>query len=152
MLYFFPIAHDRLPGAMHGGPKMAVLFTCTVCNTRSARQFSKQSYEEGVVLIRCPGCDNLHLFAVRVGSLSNMREAVVQPLFSRQSTCFSCLSLTLRGMVCAQDRLGWFDDESVDIETIMREKGEEVGWVTSAEGVEFVNSSGDGEQPPSPEP
>jgi protein import protein ZIM17 len=50
---------------MHGGQKMAVVFTCTVCNTRSARQFTKKSYEEGVVLIRCPGCDNLHLFAVR---------------------------------------------------------------------------------------
>jgi len=54
----------RLPGAMHGGPKMAVIFTCTVCDTRSARQFTKDSYENGVVLIRCPGCDNLHLFAV----------------------------------------------------------------------------------------
>jgi hypothetical protein len=50
---------------MHGGQKMAVVFTCTVCNTRSARQFTKKSYDEGVVLIRCPGCDNLHLFAVR---------------------------------------------------------------------------------------
>lgn len=90
-------------GTQHGGPKMMIAFTCTVCETRSTRQFSKSSYEESVVLIRCPGCNNLHLIA---------------------------------------DRLGWFDDESVDIETIMREKGEEVGWVTSSDGLEFGLDAG----------
>jgi hypothetical protein len=50
-----------------------------------ARTFSKFSYKKGVVLIRCAGCDSLHLIA---------------------------------------DNLGWFRDEGVNIEQIMKEKGE----------------------------
>mmetsp|Transcript_29311 Transcript_29311/g.54876 ORF Transcript_29311/g.54876 Transcript_29311/m.54876 type:complete len:85 (-) Transcript_29311:701-955(-) len=76
--------------------RMLIAFTCTVCNTRSARTFSKKSYEEGVVIVTCPGCKNHHLIA---------------------------------------DRLGWFDDASVDITTIMQEKGEEVVYIRDADGV-----------------
>ena len=43
------------------------------------------AYYQGVVLVRCPGCNNLHLVA---------------------------------------DRLGYFEDNSVDIEAIAREQGE----------------------------
>ena len=56
---------EEIIGAKHGGPKMVIVFTCTVCDERSMRTFTKKSYEEGVVLIRCPKCDNLHLIAVR---------------------------------------------------------------------------------------
>jgi len=38
-------------------------FSCTVCNVRVAKTFSKQTYEKGVVIIRCDGCSNLHLIA-----------------------------------------------------------------------------------------
>mmetsp|Transcript_14732 Transcript_14732/g.20628 ORF Transcript_14732/g.20628 Transcript_14732/m.20628 type:complete len:208 (+) Transcript_14732:96-719(+) len=75
--------------------RLLMAFTCTVCNVRSARMFSKKSYEEGVVIITCPGCKNNHLIA---------------------------------------DRLGWFDDESIDIESIMREKGEEVVFIKDIDG------------------
>ena len=47
---------------------------------------SKHSYEKGVVLVRCPGCQNLHLIA---------------------------------------DRLGWFEDDSWDVEKILKERGEQ---------------------------
>ncbi|KAL2642303.1 hypothetical protein R1flu_009890 [Riccia fluitans] len=46
---------------------LAMLFTCTVCETRSAKTMSRASYETGVVIVRCPGCKNLHLIADRYG-------------------------------------------------------------------------------------
>lgn len=42
-------------------------FTCNKCETKQARTFSKDSYTKGVVLLRCGGCDNLHLIADNLG-------------------------------------------------------------------------------------
>eukprot|EP00249_Psilotum_nudum_P005965 c19361_g1_i1 orf=90-743(+) len=55
------------------GPKvstrrnLAILFTCKVCQTRSAKTMSRDSYEKGIVIVRCGGCENLHLIADRFG-------------------------------------------------------------------------------------
>jgi len=65
----------------------ALAFTCGVCEGRSVKKISKRAYHHGVVLVRCGGCNNLHLIA---------------------------------------DNLKWFGDETINIEQIMREKGEEV--------------------------
>ena len=44
-------------------------YTCAVegCDTKQARTFSKDSYEKGVVLVRCEGCNSLHLIADNLG-------------------------------------------------------------------------------------
>jgi protein import protein ZIM17 len=52
-----------LPGAQKGGKKLAIVFTCTICNTRSAKQFTEKAYKYGVVMAMCPGCNNKHLIA-----------------------------------------------------------------------------------------
>ena len=53
-----------IPGAtLSPGDKMVMLYTCKVCEVRSARVISKAAYQEGVVLVRCPGCLKLHLVA-----------------------------------------------------------------------------------------
>ncbi|XP_015368624.1 PREDICTED: DNL-type zinc finger protein-like [Diuraphis noxia] len=47
--------------------KMQISFTCTVCNTRNTRRFSKLSYEKGIVIVECDGCRNNHLIADNLG-------------------------------------------------------------------------------------
>ena len=56
-----------VPGVQTAGDKMIIMFTCTVCDTRSARKISKQAYTEGIVMVRCGGCNNRHLIADRLG-------------------------------------------------------------------------------------
>lgn len=43
--------------------KMRLVFTCKKCNTRNDKLMSKHSYEKGIVLVRCDGCEKLHLIA-----------------------------------------------------------------------------------------
>lgn len=41
-------------------PRLSLTFTCSVpdCSHRSTHEFSKASYEKGVVLVQCPNCKN----------------------------------------------------------------------------------------------
>lgn len=43
------------------------MFTCNVCQERAIRSFTKNAYENGVVLIKCQGCQNVHLIADNLG-------------------------------------------------------------------------------------
>lgn len=46
---------------------LTLVFTCRVCKTRAARQFSHHAYTKGIVILQCPGCDNNHLIADNLG-------------------------------------------------------------------------------------
>ncbi|KEP66302.1 UNVERIFIED_CONTAM: DNL zinc finger protein [Hammondia hammondi] len=44
-----------------------LLFTCKPCGKRSVKKFSKRAYHHGVVIIKCPHCESLHLIADHLG-------------------------------------------------------------------------------------
>lgn len=66
--------HSCLPSAINenkpenpNSGKMQIIFTCTVCDTRNKRMFSKISYEKGIVIVECDGCGSNHLIADNLG-------------------------------------------------------------------------------------
>lgn len=46
---------------------LTLIFTCNICEKRSARQFSHHAYTKGVVIIQCPGCEKYHLISDHLG-------------------------------------------------------------------------------------
>lgn len=48
-------------------PKMQLMFTCKVCNTRNSKTIDKLAYKKGVIIVRCDGCSNNVVFSVISG-------------------------------------------------------------------------------------
>lgn len=58
----------RAPGEIDFRKRQLVMmFTCVQCEVRSAKAFSKEAYQRGVVMIECPGCGGRHLIADHLG-------------------------------------------------------------------------------------
>ncbi|KAI3987293.1 hypothetical protein MKX01_003043 [Papaver californicum] len=60
----YSVASSLKTSARHD---LAMVFTCKVCETRSVKTASRESYDKGVVVARCDGCNNFHLIADRLG-------------------------------------------------------------------------------------
>jgi protein import protein ZIM17 len=45
---------------------LIMMFTCKVCDTRSAKTMTRDTYDNGIVIVRCPRCQKLHLIADRL--------------------------------------------------------------------------------------
>lgn len=58
-----------------GAGKLLIGFTCKVCNMRSHRTMSKQSYQRGIVLVECGGCKSRHVIADHLGWFEQRGEA-----------------------------------------------------------------------------
>lgn len=61
------VQNGQKPQENETSGKMQIIFTCTVCNTKNSRRFSKVSYEKGIVIVECDGCSNNHLIADNLG-------------------------------------------------------------------------------------
>ena len=46
---------------------LLMLYTCGTCDARSAKAFSRRSYERGVVIVDCGSCGARHLIADHLG-------------------------------------------------------------------------------------
>ena len=107
---------DRSSGHVPG--HYQIMFTCNVCETRSSKRISKQAYYNGVVVIRCSGCDNLHLIADNLGWLGQEKKFV-----------FIILYIWVIVLLCYYHR---------NIEDILAEKGEAVTKLKYKDIVELV--------------
>ena len=47
--------------------ELMLAFTCCKCDTRAVKRFTKHSYEQGIVIVQCPGCNGHHLIADNLG-------------------------------------------------------------------------------------
>lgn len=48
-------------------PKLALKYKCNICGHQNSHTFSKESYESGVVIVQCQGCNSHHLVADNLG-------------------------------------------------------------------------------------
>ncbi|KAL7067004.1 DNL zinc finger domain-containing protein [Cryptosporidium serpentis] len=64
---------NSIRGTTNHGPEGTYILSCKCnkCQNPIIKKFSKHSYHNGVVIIRCDGCNNLHLIADHLGWFGN---------------------------------------------------------------------------------
>lgn len=123
---------------------MAIVYTCKVCNTRSAQTFSKVSYEREVVIARCPGCNNLHLVADNKGWFGDHRN-IEELMASRGETVTRGGSLTPEKLQRLQTE---FTRIRLEREALKQEKREVAEGQQPQSQQDQMDMSANGSEPP----
>ncbi|GFO17712.1 Dnl-type Zinc finger protein-like [Plakobranchus ocellatus] len=63
-------------------PKMGIMYKCKICGSRNAQSFSKKSYEEGVVIVKCSNCKNNHLIADNLGWFKEVKGRNIEEILA----------------------------------------------------------------------
>jgi mitochondrial protein import protein ZIM17 len=101
---------NDIPGSKAGSSrKLVIVFTCAVCETRSMKQFSESA---PVAIVRCPGCQNLHLLVDRLGWFEDDEHGktfdIIQQVQNKKSIHTNddgVLELTLEELVGSKEKV-----------------------------------------------
>ncbi|KAI8778941.1 uncharacterized protein LOC106053837 [Biomphalaria glabrata] len=63
-------------------PRLAILYKCKVCGTRNNHTCDKQSYQEGVVIVKCSHCKNNHLIADNLGWFKDVNKRNIEEILA----------------------------------------------------------------------
>jgi len=74
-------------------PSRYIEFNCSICSEKVAQSFHKPANEKGVVIIRCSGCQNLHLIS---DNFIGYSERGVEDLARSRSECL----ISKHGLPC----------------------------------------------------
>lgn len=84
--------------------KLAIVFTCGKCDTRTIKQFSRSSYEQGVVLARCPGCEKYHVLADHKGWFGE--KGTIEDILAERGESITSLTDEDKGLISPDELAG----------------------------------------------
>lgn len=64
--------------------KLQMIFTCNKCGTRAVKSFTKNAYQNGVVIVTCPGCEARHLIADNLGWFGPSDESNIEKILAKK--------------------------------------------------------------------
>lgn len=64
--------------------KMNLMYTCKGCQTHNSHLISRQSYEKGVVIVTCQGCNSRHLIADNLNWFEDIKEKNIEEILAKK--------------------------------------------------------------------